>query len=83
MGEKGGGRLGPIRCESTPLDRANLAPVIMTTKIAQTWNLVEILWFIFKYFSAQFMAQFSSFLLTFLLVKSQTQSLKQISLNLL
>jgi len=48
-----------------------------------TWNLVEILWFIFKYFSAQFMAQFSSFLLTFRLVKSQTQSLKQISLNLL
>jgi len=48
-----------------------------------SWNLEEILWFIFKNFSAQLRAQVSSPRDTFLVVKSQMQSLKQTSLNLL
>ena len=44
---------------------------------------MEILWFILRYFSAQFMAQVSSPRDTFLVVNSQTQSVKHVSLSLL
>ena len=48
-----------------------------------TWKRADTLWFIFRYFSAQFKAQVLSLFSTFLVVKSHTQSSKQISLSLL
>ena len=48
-----------------------------------SWNRIEILWFMIRYFCRQLVTQLSSTLVTFLDEKSSTQSLKQISAILL
>lgn len=48
-----------------------------------SWNLWDILWFILRYFSIQFIEHLSSWFRTSLNVKSCTQSIKHISVSLL
>ena len=51
--------------------------------ICASWNRCDIRWFIFKYFSTQWLAHVSSFADTVRFVKSKIQSAKHCSVNLL